>query len=275
MQCSVGAGTGHVLRERGKIMGMTTHFRSYAAIGDSFAEGLGDDLPDGTNRGWTDMVAEGLASAASGPVTYANLAIRGKLLGPLLGEQLEPALTLGPDLLSISGGNNDIIRPHVSIQANAARLEAAIDRAVAGGTHVVFVTVANMTRHLPLGRLIEKRGDRYAHSTLTWADKENVTVVDNWFDSDLYDGRFWAPDALHLNTLGHRRVADKVLAALGVPLPPAATDDSPATARPTRAEHWREFVVPWIGRRLTGRSSGDGRLPKRPILLPVEPRDAP
>jgi hypothetical protein len=29
-------------------------------------------------------------------------------------------------------------------------------------------------------------------------------------------------------------------------------------------------VLPWIGRRLTGRSSGDGREPKRPTLLPVE-----
>jgi lysophospholipase L1-like esterase len=254
---------------------MTTRFRSYAAIGDSFAEGLGDDLPGGTSRGWADMVADGLASAASDPVTYANLAIRGKLLGPLLDEQLEPALALGPDLLSVTGGNNDIIRPHVSIQANAARLEAGIDRAVAAGTHVVFVTVANMTRHLPLGRLIEKRGDRYAHSTLSWADKEDVTVVDNWFDTDLYDGHFWAPDGLHLNALGHRRVAHKVLTALGVPVPPATADDSPATARPSRAEHWREFVVPWIGRRLTGRSSGDGRLPKRPTLVPVHPGDVP
>jgi hypothetical protein len=32
----------------------------------------------------------------------------------------------------------------------------------------------------------------------------------------------------------------------------------------------REHLVPWIGRRLTGRSSGDGRPPKRPELLPYE-----
>ena len=38
-----------------------------------------------------------------------------------------------------------------------------------------------------------------------------------------------------------------------------------------RVKHWREFVLPWIGRRLTGRSSGDGRAAKRPTLSPVEP----
>lgn len=248
---------------------MDTAFHSYAAIGDSFAEGVGDELPDGTPRGWADLVATGLAAATSRPVTYANLAIRGKLLGPLLGEQLEPALALHPELLSISGGNNDVIRPHVSIAANVARLEAAIDRAVEGGAHVVFVTVANMTRHLPLGHLIEARGDRFARGIGTWSDKERVTVVDNWFDPELYDGRFWAPDKLHLNAAGHRRVAVKVLSALGVHAPEAVEAEVPAPALPSRGAHWREHVLPWIGRRIAGRSSGDGRLPKRATLLPV------
>ena len=36
-------------------------FHSYAAIGDSFTEGVGDELPDGTVRGWADFVALGLA----------------------------------------------------------------------------------------------------------------------------------------------------------------------------------------------------------------------
>src|SRR5205085_359024 len=33
----------------------------------------------------------------------------------------------------------------------------------------------------------------------------------------------------------------------------------------------REFVAPWVGRRLRGRSSGDGLAPKRPVPL-VLPR---
>jgi len=252
---------------------MNTLYRSYAAIGDSFAEGLGDDRADGTNRGWADRVAEGLAAASAAvsaaPVTYANLAIRGKLLGPLLAEQLDPAISLRPELLSISGGNNDVIRPHVSIAANTARLEAAIDRAAQSGAHVVFVTVANMTRHLPLGHLIEARGDRFARGIQAWVSKEHVTIVDNWFDTELYDNRFWAPDGLHLNSLGHRRVAAKVLEALGVSALEEAESTVPATPSPSRGEHWREHVLPWIGRRLTGKSSGDGRLPKRATLEPV------
>ncbi|MCA1943472.1 MAG: SGNH/GDSL hydrolase family protein, partial [Yonghaparkia sp.] len=30
--------------------------QSYAAIGDSFTEGMGDERPDGTPRGWADLV---------------------------------------------------------------------------------------------------------------------------------------------------------------------------------------------------------------------------
>ncbi|WKK71338.1 hypothetical protein Q0F99_18160 [Rathayibacter oskolensis] len=30
------------------------------AIGDSFTEGVGDELPDGSARGWADIAAQGL-----------------------------------------------------------------------------------------------------------------------------------------------------------------------------------------------------------------------
>jgi hypothetical protein len=69
-------------------------FHSYVAIGDSFTEGVGDDLPGGGVRGWADLVALGLARADAQPFRYANLAIRGRKLAPLIAEQLEPALAM-------------------------------------------------------------------------------------------------------------------------------------------------------------------------------------
>jgi hypothetical protein len=69
-------------------------------LGDSFTEGVGDDDPAAPNgvRGWADRVAEQLA-AREPDFRYANLAIRGKLLPQILGEQLEPALAMAPDLV--------------------------------------------------------------------------------------------------------------------------------------------------------------------------------
>src|SRR4029079_6433218 len=49
----------------------------YVALGDSFAEGIGDPEPTvpGGNRGWADRVAEVLSQGTE-DFAYANLAVR-------------------------------------------------------------------------------------------------------------------------------------------------------------------------------------------------------
>ncbi len=242
---------------------------SYVAIGDSFTEGVGDDLPDGRVRGWADLVALGLAAASIEPVTYANLAIRGRLLAPIVSEQLDAALALAPALMSINGGGNDILRPRVSIASIADQLGDAVDRAVASGAHVILVSGADPTRHIPLGPLVRARGDRLAASVRERLPKEHVTFVDNWADAELARLPYWSRDKLHLNGVGHARVAGNVLAALGVPTADASETGGPAEAHERAAAYWRRYVLPWIGRRLTGRSSGDNRQPKIATLQPV------
>lgn len=244
-------------------------FTSYVAIGDSFSEGVGDDLPDGRVRGWADLVAIGLAHAASGPVGYANLAIRGRLLAPIVAEQLDAAIALSPTLLSLNGGGNDILRPRVAIASIADQIMAAVDRAVESGCHVLLVSGANPTRHIPLGSVFQQRGDQLDEAIRDRLPRGGVTFVDNWADRELTDIRFWSRDKLHLNATGHARVAGTVLSGLGVPRPDAPAGDLTQIPRQRSAEYWREFVLPWIGRRLTGRSSGDGRVPKSSTLVPV------
>lgn len=250
-------------------------FGSYAAIGDSFTEGVGDEIPDGGVRGWADLVAIGLARdlARREPDAhfgYANLAIRGRLLGPIIDEQLDAAIALKPDLLSLNGGGNDIMRPKVSVESVAEKLASAAEKAMAAGIHVLLLSGGNPTNHIPLGARIEIRGEELAAAVRARVPKsENVTFVDNWSDAELTHLRYWSVDKLHLNALGHRRVAGNILTALGVPVPDWG-EDVPELQRPGTLAYWRGYVIPWIGRRLTGRSSGDGREPKRPTLMPVE-----
>lgn len=75
---------------------------------------------------------------------------------------------------------------------------------------------------------------------------------------------------------GAHAVALRAGQALGVEVP--ADPDQPWPAQPPRGTlevrrddiHWaREFLVPWIGRRLRGESSGDHVAAKRPDLLPL------
>jgi lysophospholipase L1-like esterase len=120
---------------------MTQHhpWSRYVAIGDSFTEGIGDPEPlsPGGSRGWADRVAEVL-SQQTDDFSYANLAIRGRLLRQILDEQVEPALILRPDLITISAGGNDIIRPNTDPDDVAARLETGIERLRSGGATVVL-----------------------------------------------------------------------------------------------------------------------------------------
>jgi hypothetical protein len=82
-------------------------------------------------------------------------------------------------------------------------------------------------------------------------------------------------DRLHLNPVGHQAIAIAVLDALAADheLTPLPLPETPAlSTREQRAANlaWaREHMVPWVERRLTGHSSGDGVEPKRPTLAPI------
>ena len=78
---------------------------------------------------------------------------------------------------------------------------------------------------------------------------------------------------LHLNSDGHRRVAGLILHALGYGPVPEPAPRVPAARRSAaaNARYYREHVLPWVQRRLRGRSSGDERDPKHPVWHLVQP----
>jgi lysophospholipase L1-like esterase len=251
----------------------------YVAIGDSFSEGVGDELPDGTVRGWTDLVAAGLSAALSGrgeQVEYANLAIRGRLLHPIVTEQLDAALALEPraDLLTLNGGGNDAMRPGVDLAALVAQLERAIHRCSEAGVRLVLISGGDPTDQLPFGKVLHRRAAYLTDATIELCAKHDVTMVNAFGDQELRKPRYWSPDRLHLNAEGHERVAGLVLHTLGyAPMPtPAATAAAAARRGPAaNVRYYGEHVVPWIQRRLRGRSSGDNRDPKHATWHPVLP----
>lgn len=246
----------------------------YVAIGDSYSEGVGDELPDGQVRGWTDLVAEGLSYSRHEPLEYANLAVRGRLIRPIVDEQLERALELNPTMLSFNGGGNDLLRPFASVEQVAELYARVYQRCHERGVHALIVSGANPTKMLPRGKAMNKRFNRLlAEVERVLRDAEDVTIVTPWRDPMLQDQRFWSDDRLHLNTAGHHRVAAIVLEALGA-VPRTEWWDLPfeSPQRSTGLAYYRQYVAPWVGRRLTGRSSGDGRGPKFPEWIEVGPQ---
>jgi lysophospholipase L1-like esterase len=237
----------------------------FVAIGDSFTEGVGDELPDGTVRGWADLAAQGWADAAGESISYANLAIRGKLAAPIVEEQLEPALALGPTHLSFNGGGNDMLRPRADMERIADLFSRVKDRCDEAGVQLIFLSGANPSFHLPLGRVVQRRGDLLSEAVLARvSDRPDIVRALNWPDTELSQESYWSPDRLHMNERGHHRVAARVIDALGY-TPPAEWWSLPTrdgVVVPRGAAYYREHVAPWVRRRLTGRSSGDGRQAK-------------
>lgn len=257
----------------------TKIFQRYVAIGDSFTEGVGDPDPQRPNgvRGWADRVAEVLATKTA-DFGYANLAIRGKLYRPILDEQVPLALELAPDLVTLSAGGNDLLRPKVDIDAMVDAFAEAVDAFRAQGATVCLFTHGDGGSSGVFGAI---RGRVAIYNELLRdyiaSDPEGIVLVDNWRLKDGRDLRVWDADRLHLNPIGHQGIAINVLDTLGVehdltPIPiPEETVLTPRERRQADLAWAREHLVPWVGRRLTGRSSGDGVLAKYAELTALPP----
>lgn len=251
-------------------------------LGDSFTEGMCDRFrSDGQYLGWADRVALGLARASlpalPAPLEYANLAVRGKLLDQVVAEQVGPALAMSADLVTFHAGPNDVLRPGTDVADLHRRYEAAVVRLRAEVPLVVLFT--SLARAGGRGRFADRLEARFLAfnaNVREVAARRDCILVDDEAVTALTDRRFWAADRLHLNELGHARVAANVMATLGVsdpevlggpagwwaePLPPAG----PVRRREALAQdaEWiRVHLIPWIGRRIRGISSGDGILAK-------------
>jgi len=250
-------------------------WRRLVAIGDSFTEGIGDpepSLPDG-HRGWADRVAEVLARQVD-DFAYANLAVRGRLIAQIVADQIEPALALKPDLITFSAGGNDVIRPGSDPDAVANQFEDAVVRLRRDGATVVVFTGID-TYFTPVFRGIRGKVAIYNENIRAVAERYDCIVADMWALKEVQDMRFFDPDRLHLNPLGHHEVARMVLRALNVPndLQPMQPDPLPLTKwRQARASDlvWaRSHLMPWVLRRLRHESSGDDVKAKRPEPLPI------
>lgn len=254
--------------------------RSFAALGDSFTEGMSDLLPDGSYRGWADLLAARLTARADGDFQYANLAVRGKLIGQIAAEQVDVAASMNADLVTLVGGLNDTLRPRCDMGRVCALLEESVEKLAPSCGRLVLMRSPG--RQGPVLDRYRSRMEELFAFIDTLAARHGALVADLYTGDPLCDQRLWADDRLHLTDEGHRRVTEALCETLGLPadaewrapLPPPP--GMPWSAR-LRADlrFTREHLAPWIGRRLTGRSSGDGRAPKRPELTPLACEDTP
>lgn len=253
-----------------------TGYRRYVAIGDSQTEGLWDGNDTVGLLGFADRLAAMIDSVYPG-VHYANLAIRGKLVADVLREQVPQALAMRPDLITVCVGMNDVIQPGRSFDRALADLGDVYAALAGAGATVATTTFPNVTQFLPLGRLVSRRLARINNAIRTAADRYDFRLVDLYNAASMRELDTWDVDRVHASTKGHMLFA--AAAAEALDLPGSNHDWAETSGGHTRLPpgsrayeqlRWaQEKFMPWVWRRLRGRSSADGRAPKRPRLEPL------
>ena len=255
-------------------------FTRFIVCGDSFSEGMSDEIVNGEYRGWADRMADVMAHQ-NPEFTYANFAIRGKLIHQVASDQVPLALTYvtGPDtLFSFHAGANDVLRPNYKPGISLPLYAQCVRTIAASGATVLLFTVLERTDRVgKTAELWAARFSEFNKNVRAVAEEVGAIVADANEEGLLSDRRFLANDRLHLNEIGHDRVAQGILEKLGLPYAASWREPLPEGNNLPRLARYRSnfawilsFLLPWIWRRVRGRSSGDGRSGKHamPMLWP-------
>lgn len=250
-------------------------FSRFVAIGDSFTEGVGDPHPDSRNgvRGWADRVAAAMA-AANPEMRYANLAVRGRRMERILSEQVQTALMLEPDVVTIYAGMNDLMLPRMNLDTKMAYYADGLKALQQIGARVLAFTAPDIGT-VPIFRRLRGRTAVYNELLRGIAADLDIQLLDFWRFDEFRDPRLWAGDRVHLSPLGHERMAAEVLDCLGVShqfaSASAAVLSSAPPVRGFQDNLWwaTAFAAPWIAKRIRRVPAGAGIEPKSTDLVRV------
>jgi lysophospholipase L1-like esterase len=183
--------------------------RAYAALGDSFTAGR--DSIDAER--WADLLAAGMRRV-NPELRYANLAIDGATSAEVLDRQVEPALALEPDFVTVICGANDVLlatRPDV--EGYATHFDAILRRLREGAPEAMVVTATAPEgwqfmdlRPRTEARLIEATRE-LNDVTRAAAERYGVLCLPVAGHPALRDPATFSADGLHPSSVGHQLVA--------------------------------------------------------------------
>jgi lysophospholipase L1-like esterase len=186
--------------------------QTYVALGDSFTAGI-----DPSAGRWPDEVAKALGDG----VHYENLATVGATSEDVERDQVDRALALDPDVVSLVCGANDVllsVRPDPD--AYAARLGRMFGRlrAEAPAATVVTATYPDLSRFLDLRRRSRARVEQgmlvFNDICRTTASEHDVILLEGFDHPDTENRHVFAEDGFHPSPEGHRRAAEEFVDAL-------------------------------------------------------------
>jgi lysophospholipase L1-like esterase len=182
----------------------------YVALGDSFTAGLEPGQPR-----WPDELARALGGR------YVNLASVGATSKEVEQEQLERALELQPDVVTLVCGANDVLfntRPDP--EAYAASLSRMFARLRRELPHVQIVTATypEIGRFLALRprtrARVEEGMELFNAAVRKVARRHDVVLMESFDHPAANDRKTYAADGFHPSAEGHRQAAREFLRAI-------------------------------------------------------------
>jgi len=245
-------------------------YHSYVAIGDSLTEGLGD-FDFEVSRfgcGWADRLAELMARSAHEAgenFKFANLALRGSSMLQVLTAQLEDAIRLKPDVVTIMAGANDFMRSKRAHPELRALLRGAIERLHNQGTHVVVANTVN-PNHLRIFRPLAFKAREMSKLIEGVAAEYEAPVLNVFAIKDFRNLQLWCSDLVHFSGHGHIKIANRAASLLSIDHGFEEADlKDMAIPNQSLGEKFSWLIrdaIPYVIRRIKRTSSGDGMEPK-------------
>ncbi len=182
----------------------------YVALGDSFTAGVEPGQPR-----WPDELARELGG------DYVNLAVVGATSEHVEREQLDRAVELAPDVVTLVCGANDVLfstRPDPdAYAARLARMFARL-RSELPSVEVVTATYPDISRFIALRPRTRARVDEgmqlFNAAVRRVARRHDVVLMESFDHPAASDRTTYAADGFHPSAEGHRRAAAEFLRAL-------------------------------------------------------------
>lgn len=189
----------------------------YVALGDSFTEGVGDPVEGFAKLGVADRLAAALRQS-NPDLRYTNLAKRHLLVSEIREQQLEPALRLKPDLVSIVAGANDLMTGRFSVTRWEEEFPALFEAFTQTGTVIIVGNIPEFpilrTLKEPLQVRLKSNIVRGNSVIQRLAMQYRAILIDAWTIGARSDQEDWSEDGMHLNSRGYFKFAQETLKLL-------------------------------------------------------------
>lgn len=189
-------------------------WRRFVALGDSITEGIGDSVEGYPDGGWVPMVGEALRTVRP-DFEYVNLGQRYLTTAEIRSTQLERAIELQPDLVTVVAGGNDMLKEHFDPQITEDEFDAMVVALLDTGATVMTFTMFNIfTAGVMTQQVIDMlapRFDKLNDTVLRVAKRRGLPVVELTPLPASSDPGIYSKDLQHANMRGHAIAADAIL----------------------------------------------------------------